>query len=191
MKDNRRKNNFFRSGIWWILVSFPVMFCSWSQPKPSDQIATVTPTPTDFGINPEDAEWDLEFEAYGELPGEVAQTTGPLTVVIPLAKDGSGYAGRGEGVMKETASGGCVGERTSEVILDVTATGNEILEITVVWTTTNISETGICFGMNQEPVTVASDPVEVPAKDGASKKIDFPQGAGGGFYYELYTLRRR
>ena len=149
--------------------------------------STSTPTATADGQPFQDAKYTLEIETYGEVSSNgVTQIDGPFKISIPLEKTSSGWEGHAVGTWKETSSGGCTGERTTQEVLDVTATGKDMLTITITWNATVLSESGICFGVPPS-ATVTGPSVELPARDGASKRIDFPSSVGN--YYEIYTLR--
>lgn len=76
-------------------------------------------------------------------------------------------------------------ERVTKEVLDVITTGKSTLTITVTWTATVQSAAGSCFGMPPPDRTIG-DPVELPAKDGATKTVNYPSEDGN--YSETYTL---
>jgi hypothetical protein len=133
------------------------------------------------------AKYTLEIETYGadSLEGLI-MTHGPFKISIPLEKSSSGLAGHATGKIKETCTGVLAGERTTERNLDVTASGHDPLTFTIAWNDTFVSETGECFISIERTEVKSVSTVELPARDGASKKLEHPSTLGQG--YEIYTL---
>jgi hypothetical protein len=112
-------------------------------------------------------------------------------VSIPLENTSGGMEGHGKGIITGTATGICVGERTEEVTLDVTATGTDPITFNTEGSVTGLSYNFVCGGQKiSQPLTttpITVDPVDLPAKDGATKTIDMP--FSGGDLHITYTLR--
>jgi len=145
----------------------------------------VAPTPT---VTPPSKlpKVTLDYYSYGSISSQgVTVVTGPLEATIPLVSSKEGMKGQVTVIQTETSSGGCSDVRTTQQVMDVTATGKDTLSIVIVWHATVLSTTGDCFG-DPPPATITSEPVELPFEDGAKKIINFPSIVGD--FNETYTL---
>jgi hypothetical protein len=128
----------------------------------------------------------LDFYSFGSISSRgVTVVTGPFEATIPLESSKAGLTGQATAIQTETTSGGCNDVRTTQEVMDVTATGKDTLSIVIIWHATVLSTTGDCSGI-PPPETITSEPVELPFVDGATKKVEYPSSVGD--YYETYTL---
>jgi len=153
---------------------------------------TPTPTATDVNLPAPDAKFTLEIETHSLSTDSDLTRTTEYFMSIPLEKSAGGMLGQGKAIMKMTDTGWCVGEATFEVTLNVTATGTDPITFTGDGSQTVISNEEVCGGVKTVPATGTSPvgfaPVELPARDGATKTIHIPLGANGDFS-QTYTLR--
>jgi hypothetical protein len=147
---------------------------------------TLNETATNLSI--QSAKLTLEIETFGSenLEG-MTMSHGPFHISIPLEPGLTGLTGHGKGILRETCTGVVTGERTSEQTLDVAAIGQDPIQFTIKWTDTFVSQTGECFANIPQIETKGDSVFELPAKDGAIRKLDHPSDIGEG--YEMYTLR--
>jgi hypothetical protein len=128
----------------------------------------------------------LDYYSYGSISSQgVTVVDGPLEASIPLESSKEGLKGQVTVIYKETASGGCNAVRTTEEVMEVTATGKDTLSFVIVWHATVLSTTNNCFGVPPGE-TITSEPVELPFVDGAKKIVNYPSSVGD--FNETYTL---